>query len=853
MSHQKHSGAPDPDRFVGRERELRRIGELLQRPARLLTLVGPGGIGKTRLAAEAARGYRNATKRPVHWVRLARMTAGAGATAVVDEVAQQVVGNDFSNRSAWDAVVQTLSTNSGVLVLDNCEHVQYGVGSLVDHLLDAVADLTVVATSRKAIGWVDEQRISVPPLTHADAIALFEQRAELTGRRLARDDDAIISAICRRMDDHPLFVRLAAARLTRSTPAMILSELGAAGGVDQRLDWTDGPRYGVEPRHRALADVVAWSYDLCTPEERLLLERLSIFAAGYTVDSDSGGDRFGADIGVDVEAIEAVCSDDETTAAVHLTPDRIRGALDDLVDQSMVVVHFDRPTVRYSLVESVRVFAERRLQERSTAAVDEPARVARKYLYYYRDKITEMAETWNRDRSADIPYWAVDSWDNLRAATELGISTPDEATAGLQICAAILALRLPFTLGSFREARRLTERALHAAVTSTPALTELRITTMAVLAIVAQIQGDREGLTRLLEQCVDHYLAGLPESARPQNWRDTTDSDIGLPAVVEIAWGHELVIQRDPRAVTVLERGAAKCALLGDQLGAQYWDLSAGLWAALLWPQHPSRERAAQWTRTAPHQSSWVTVWGQLKGAVALSKGGEPEAALEVQRTALVTLLKLPDVAAAIFATHSMTWSLAELITVLQGAEHPDRNRITALAVENAQLLGATAKWRATLHLVYTATTMGPFYDETERAITLAREILGDNRYTEAESQGAQLRPEHHEVELFAAGMLSLAPRRQAQFRGESALWHLLTQAERDVATLAAGGLTNIDIAVRRGTSRKTVDAQLAAILQKLSISSRAHIKDHLLEDDATRTSSKPAVEPRRGSSGTGT
>jgi predicted ATPase len=165
---------------------LDRIGALLMGPARLVTLIGSGGIGKTRLAEEAARRSHRARRTPVFAVRLARLPKGSDAAAVKDAVAESVLVEGFVGVSAWDGAVQRLSPVDAtgrivdtLLVLDNSEHVVAGVGAVIGDLLDAVPGLTVLATSREPVGWIDEQLVTVPPLSGTQSVELFRQRAEL--------------------------------------------------------------------------------------------------------------------------------------------------------------------------------------------------------------------------------------------------------------------------------------------------------------------------------------------------------------------------------------------------------------------------------------------------------------------------------------------------------------------------------------------------------------------------------------------------------------------------------------------------------------------------------------------------
>ncbi|MFI9508640.1 ATP-binding protein [Nocardia sp. NPDC052566] len=834
MSRHRHQRVPVHDSFVGREDELERVITLMLGRVRLLTLIGPGGIGKTRLAAEAVRGYRVAEQRPVHWVRLARLTAGSDAAVVEDEVAQAVVGSDFSTRTAGVALLETLIATPSVLVLDNCEHVLDGVGELISRLLDSIDDLSIVATSRTAIGWVDEYRITVAPLAHRDAVALFRQRSELTDHPVVDGDEADIGAICRHMNDHPLYIRLAAARLAHRPPAMILAELSGESGVDGRLDWGDGPRFGVDARHRAISDAITWSYDLCAPRERVLFERMSVFAAGYAIDPEEDGELRASVIGVEAAAIQAVCADEDTSTESHLTADEIEILLANLVDHSLVTVHVAGPTVRYSLVESLRVFAAHRLRERSTGSVDHAARVAQRYLHYYRDQVVYAAATWYSDAECGMVDWAVASWDNIRTAAERGMHTPDELTTGLQICACVLAMRLPFVMGSLRETRRLAEQALEATRTLQPPPNELRVTTQAWIALIALCQSDLEGAARLLDECVDTHFAGVPAADRPLHWRRTVDTDIGLPPAVEVAWGHELLALRDAKSVTVLERAVRKCEDLGDVGGAGFWGLASAMAAALLWTRHPALTRAQHYLDTDTG-SVRAKSWAQLIQAIVKTKSDDPEGALVLERQALTGLLAERDQAAAIWTVHTRTWSLARLVEKLRAAERTVQPRVVALAIETAQLLGAASVWRTRLGIDISRT--GPFHDETEHATAIVRDVLSAEQYSAATSQGAGLRPELNEIHLFAQGTLSVEPRYPVVAGADPALWHRLTRAEQEVALLAARGMTNAAIASRRGSSRKTVDSQIAAVLQKLSIGSRADIREFVPKESRPRNS----------------
>ncbi|MEV0354682.1 AAA family ATPase [Nocardia sp. NPDC050697] len=780
-----HTGTfPTAGAFVGRERELERLAGLLRSAPRLITLIGSGGIGKTRLAAEAVQRWHRARRVPIHWVRLARVPVGADATAVADELARSIVEADFSDRSSWDALRDTLlgGARSTVLVLDNCEHVLDSAGQVITELLAAVPGLTVLATSREAIGWVDEQLVPVPALTREQALTLFRARAELTGHPLAGEDDAAVAAsICRHLHHHPLFIRLAAARLTRQPLRRILRDLGDG---DRRLRWSPGPRLGTDRRHWRIADVIAWSYDLCTDGERLLFERMAVFAAGYD-------DEHGRDAGAELDAIEAVC------AGTGLAADEIEGLLERLADRSLLELHRTPDTVRYSLRETLQVFARQRLDGA------EYERLAARHRRYYRDRTVRAAAAWFGPRELTLLDWARAAWDNLLIAMETSLATPGEAVVGLEIATGLIALRVPFFMGSLRESRRWTVRTLAATRALDPAPVELQISAMALIAWLTSCQGAPEDAAPMLDECV--AACGVAAT-----WRDDPAADHGLPAPVETAWGTELLVAGDPRAIVVLARARDRFTASGDEGGAAMSEMFRALAAGLLGtPAQASEATRAYLDRTTGSGAAWSHSWAELAAAIALAKHGDPAEAATVARSALRGQLAMRDQWGAAWAVHIRMWALA-------AAPRGDVAREIAVLAGGAR----TVRQRLGVNLA----NLGPFAAETDRAVAAARAALGAEAFTAAEREGAALRPELDEPAHFALGTLP-ARRLPAQ---RPSRWSTLSAAEREVAVLAAAGWANTAIAAARGSSFRTVDAQVAAVFTKLEINARAAIITHI-------------------------
>ncbi|MET9030845.1 AAA family ATPase [Nocardia sp. NPDC004168] len=827
--------------FVGRDRELEDISLLLLKSARLVTLTGPGGIGKTRLAAEAVLRFKKAMSTPVYWVRLARLVRDSETLAVEDEIARAVVETDLSERSSWELIIDTFGRYAAalrrrriVLVLDNCEHIVASAAAVIEKLIDAVPELTIVATSREPIGWIDEYLVNVRPLAVGHAITLFRHHAELAGRPVTGSEQSTVATICRRVDNHPLHIQLAAARLRHQPLASILRELTGRAD-DARLRWSHGPRYGADARHRGVTDAIAWSYELCTDEERLLFDRMSVFAAGYDTNADSSCCGTVIDVGADLHAIEAVCSDDYAPdsgtrehlgdSEVQLTVGRIEDLLESLVGHSLVTVHLTSTTVRYSLVESLRVYAQLRLHERSTGGIDEPARMAHRHLLYYQNRIAYAAANWfDCDGNHNLSLWAQSAWTNTVTAIENSLNT-GQATIGLELCLGLVALRMPFIRGSLRQMRQWAEQCLEASKASTSTSPQLQVEAMATIAWLALTQGDHACAELFLNDCI---AACVTDETDQLNWRNKLVVDTGLPPIVEFAWAMELLfVQRSAHAVPAFIRARDKFEHIGNRRGAAALsDLYAAMAAGLLGTGQQAHEITQRFLDSARNSRiPRLVAWAEHARAIALTKHGNPIEALNLERTSLAYKLTSGDLWGSMWVVECRIWSLARLITdSFSNGDEADSERLVSLATEIAHLAGGVDFLRTKLGV--DIDKMGPYGDESARAIAVARQVIGPDRYTAAATRGSRLRPEDNEVQRLALGTLIIEETAKDEIRDTDPTerWLHLTAAEQQVATLAAAGWTNTAIAARRGSSVRTVDAQVAAILSKLVISSREDI-----------------------------
>ena len=336
--------------FIGREREIEEVKRLLS-TTRLLTLTGPGGIGKTRLAIQTASDLIGAYRDGICWVELSALTE---PSLVPQAVAQALDVRETPARSLTEALKNFLRERQMLLTLDNCEHLITACARLADVLLSSCVHLKILTTSREALGITGETTFHVPVLsfpTLADlsrfeylgefeSIQLFAERAAAISPDLAltRDNALAVARICHRLDGIPLALELATARVK----VLTLEEI--ANRLDDRFSLlTQGSRTAL-PRHQTLRATIDWSYELLSEPERILFRRLSVFAGGFTS-----------------EAAEVVA------AVGEIDRSQIFPLLESLISKSLVMVHEPLPggenESRYRMLETIREFAGQKLQE----------------------------------------------------------------------------------------------------------------------------------------------------------------------------------------------------------------------------------------------------------------------------------------------------------------------------------------------------------------------------------------------------------------------------------------------------------------------------------------------------------
>ena len=350
--------------FVGRRRELRQVTSLL-RAGRLVTLVGRGGVGKTRLVRELVARSTADQETDTWCVELAEVTE----PALVGPAVATSIGMRPRPGTRQEAAIASLIGDSvALLVLDNCEHVLTEARTIVTVLLSRCPNLSILATSRQTLAIAREQayeigplelpptdQVTVDDLARYDATSLFLQRAArwAPGFRLTESNAHEVSRVCRALEGLPLALELAAAQVDRMAPERLLSLLGAH-------EWSTARTNVGQDRHRSLGSSIGWSYDLCTRAERAAWSRFSVFRGGWTFD-----------------AAGALCPTDRAT---------LLEVISGLVDKS--IVQHDPGAGRYSMPESVRAFGEARLPQ------DELGECRVRHVTWFAGLAAEAAAAW---------------------------------------------------------------------------------------------------------------------------------------------------------------------------------------------------------------------------------------------------------------------------------------------------------------------------------------------------------------------------------------------------------------------------------------------------------------------------
>jgi predicted ATPase/DNA-binding CsgD family transcriptional regulator len=761
--------------FIGRGAELDEVARLLADPARrLVTLVGPGGIGKTRLAVKVATQLLPGYGDGVWLVDLAPL---CDAELVPQTAASALGVRGVVDRPVLEALVAHLETKDLLLVLDNCEHVLDACSQFASSMLATCPNLHILATSREPLHISGEVTWQVSPLSCPEtdplpaleqlltyeAVRLFVDRAQsaLPGFTLTPRNAAAIAQICCRLDGLPLAIELAAARVKMLSVAQIADRL------DDRFGLLIGSDRTLPARQQTLQAALDWSYDLLSLAEQRLFGRLAVFAGGFHLD-----------------AAEAVCSGD------GLTESEILDLLGQLEAKSLMIAERQAEQGRrYYLLETVRAFALDRLQ-----ASGEEGPVRDRHLAYYLAFVEQAGPLglWGTVDTASLKRVEAEQ-DNWRAALQWSI-TAGRAEEGLRLAAALTWFW--YVRGDLHEGRRWLQQTLAAAKGASPSVQAEAFERAGALAVS---QGDYKQGSALLKRGL--VLARKQELPSLTAWGL---QELGLIALyggdyacaerffedsLSLFWEarhHEGVATlllhqgiaayyegRQARAAMFLDASLAMLRELGDAIAVSRALYSLSMLALHQGDLNQSRELLEEGLRIAQERGARIEIAACLEGLAGLACAE-----------------KRPERAARLFGA-------AEALRQATGSDLPpgirgDRDRHVAAARAGLDEKACAAAWAA-------GRALSP-----EQAVAYAlTEAAGPHVLdVEAAPTGRQLTP------------LQAAKR---QYGG-------LTARERQVAALVAQGLTNAAIAAELVITVRTVEAHITHILGKLEFSSRTQI-----------------------------
>jgi predicted ATPase/class 3 adenylate cyclase len=665
---------PERSSFVGRELEVAEATALLDQ-GRLLTLTGPGGIGKTRLALKIAA---EQIGRFADGVYLADLSPITDPSLVPTVIARALMVREQPGRDLVDSLADHLRDRQQMLVLDNLEQVIKGAAA-ISRLLDAAPQLTVLATSRVPLHLTGEQEFPVPPLALPDpirsadlaslagneAVTLFVQRAASVrpGMRLTADNAATVAEIAVKLDGLPLAIELAASRAKLLAPSAILARLGASLSL-----LTTGPA-DLPQRQRTLRSTIEWSHDLLEAEHQRLFARLGTFSGGWKL-----------------EAAEVVCG-----PGLDLT---VLDGLATLIDQSMVrSSEAGNGELRFTMLETIREFAVERL-----ALSGERDDLQRAHAEHFRNLAEEAELRLTReDRAVWLTRLEAEN-DNLRAALDWAERTDDPDT-GLRTASAIW--RFWQQRGHLSEGRARLERLL--AMPSAAARAPLRARALGALGGIAYWQNDNPVTRAAYEEAVE--IA-----------RDVGDATLLASALLDLSFIPFMEHDAD-RAESILREGLATAQEAGDRLlTADFWDsigfleVVRGKPAAAI----PLRRRAIEIFRE--EGDVWKMANSLLGLAMMSRMAGDVDAARSHLREALEMFTQARD-------TMSISAVLTGLALVALGDGLPERA---------ARFVGSSARIRDELGGGIPPELIGRWGDPANDA----KQALGDDAYDRARAEG---------------------------------------------------------------------------------------------------------------------
>jgi len=631
------------DSFVGRRRELEEVRRLFTQSP-MVTVVGPGGVGKTRLVLRTGASLARSFRGGVWLAQLANLHDPALVTqAIADALGVPEDATGLSDRS----VIEQVADKNLLLILDNCEHLLEDVARIADGLLKGAPELRILTTSREPLGIPGETTMRLSPLlvphpsrsssakaaTSYEAVQLFQDRALAADPsfELTDDNSADVARICLQLDGIPLAIELAAARIRTLAPKQLADRL-----TDMFQVLTSGSRVA-PPRHRTLRLCIDWSYQQCSPEEQLLWNRLAVFVGSF-----------------DLDAVEGICAFGE------LDQREILDLLASLVDKSIVTREVRQNATHFKLLESLRSYGREKLTESGEESV-----LRRRHADWYHQLVARFEADLLSSRQVELVEGLDTELPNVRESLDFSLGTGANAATAL---ATINAMYLYWiSRGLLSEGRYWLGRAL-ADVASTPARD--RMVGLYSMVTFAGLQADLDA-ARQAAQSAQELISQLDGP--------TAEAfDAAIDAVLAVFEGEP------NRAVGQFQRAAEGLHRIGDLVREVEMLVGHGFALAVTGDEEGSlacHERVLAITQ--PRGESWYQAYSLWASGLAAWRRDDIARARAVLEESLRLRRLMSDTAGSV-------WSLVVLTLVIADAGEAERAAVLVGATRSLTAAAGT-------------------------------------------------------------------------------------------------------------------------------------------------------------------
>lgn len=753
--------------FVGRRDELRALRMLLGEH-RVITVAGPGGMGKTRLATQAAGEFRRAFPDGVRFIGFAAVRGDHMLAQTVCD-ALGLNNRDAGGQSAEDTLIGYLAHKRMLLVLDNCEHVIEGAAALVGRIIESASGIRILATSREYLSLPAEYVFHLQSLPTDDpaagAIELFARRAEAVLSRFVVDESNLgdVRRICERLDGVPLAIELACTRLT------VLSVHDLAAMLDSRVLSLSGASRDRVSRHRSLQATIEWSHELCSEVERRLWGRLSIFADGFDLDT--------------ARAVCAATPEDHTGIADA----EIIDAMTALVAKSVVVRENTDGHVRFRMLESIREFGA------ATVTAAERRQMGIRLVDWALGVISECASQWYGPRQLDGADAVRYNRGNIRAAIHLALSDPGMHALVGEVARVLGSAPFLWACGiAIREHRMWLTQILDVPEVEPGTLGRL----LGVLGLVQTLQGDRESADFTLRRAADLGAAHGDASTvvfatHVSGLRAFFAGDFerasSLLAVAEQKYG-ELGGSAEMLSTLRIHQGMLYASILDVDAAAAAFSQVYG----------ESELVGDTWFRSYATYGLGLSAW----------LSGDDLSAARFAREALRGHQPFDDMVGTTLMTDLLGWALTD-----PGSGEPE----TATML----LAAASTMWGSFGRQLYGSEHWNSLRC---KALDALRTQLSESAFTAAWDRGAAMSTTELLEQVFGrreTRAATLVPDRGAPCRIPRGA---LSPREQEVADMVALGMTNRQIAERLVLSVRTVEGHVEHVLRKMCLERRAEV-----------------------------